>query len=949
MLWVFRTAALSAESVTPVRSFRSFDKRTWNGLPQSTPLDLWQDESGLLWIATLDGLATFDGSDIERIAASGAAPASGAVYSLERRRKGGLYAGATRGVHVFDGRAWTLLPTHSSVLSVAEDRSGALWIVDEEGKVWRNLRPDSGSPWDLQGDPRIPAFAVTVSADESSVWIGGKSGVARVAGGAIEPSESSPRNVSALLALPSGECWAGTDDGNLFFRKAGAAAWTSVAPFGWTGGRIRCLAQDRRGRIWAGGNEGRVAFGRDAGPWEQWGPENGLKPATVNSILADREGSIWFGFNGSGLQQWLGEAWTHRNHWSRDDASGGRIPVFGIAPASGGFLAAAVNHGIWKWDGQQMQELGKAEGLTEDVICAAEPAPGVIWAGARTGIFESRSGGRFRKPFDLPTGFVTSFSRSPAGGWFATTSSAGILHLEVGAWTPAADLNRQLPGQNVRTIAWLRNGDLAVGTMHGLAMFHGGVRQPGAEGAGISPESVSSLLELDGGELWAGGTGGIAIRKDGRWSKGEPARGFPADTVYSLARSSDGTVWEGSGAGVGRYARGKWTFYDASNGLIEEECNSGGLWIAPDGSVYVGTMASLARFDPSISVLDPPPLRCVWKDATAAAARGVVRLPDGTRRVRLTWTAPWLTPEPVEYRVRIARLGPEWLPAQSDNEFALENLPEGRFDVEVAARLAGSAGGDWTEAIRASFFAEPFWWETRPAKVAGAVILALLVLAVVRLRTRQLARRAAWLKEEVARQTAELRESHRELQEAHRALEELARRDALTGLYNRRMADERLEEVFKSQMRTRAPVSVMLVDVDNLKTINDLGGHDVGDSVLKSVAGACREVFRASDLLVRYGGDEFLVLLPETGEDEAAICADRLIAELAELPPFRLANEFTRLQISGGIATAPASEEETPAQLIERADRALYAAKRAGRNRIVPFSAINESEMAAPG
>ncbi len=163
------------------------------------------------------------------------------------------------------------------------------------------------------------------------------------------------------------------------------------------------------------------------------------------------------------------------------------------------------------------------------------------------------------------------------------------------------------------------------------------------------------------------------------------------------------------------------------------------------------------------------------------------------------------------------------------------------------------------------------------------------------------------------------------------------------------MADERLEEVFKSQSRTRAPISVMLVDVDNLKSINDLGGHDVGDSVLKSVAGACREVFRASDLLVRYGGDEFLVLLPETGEDEAAICAERLVAELAELPPIRLANEFTRLQISGGIATAPASEEGTPAQLIERADRALYAAKRAGRNRIVPFSAIDESELAAPG
>ena len=428
--------------------------------------------------------------------------------------------------------------------------------------------------------------------------------------------------------------------------------------------------------------------------------------------------------------------------------------------------------------------------------------------------------------------------------------------------------------------------------MHGLAIFHRGVRQPRIEGAGTTPESVSSILELDGAEVWVGGTGGIAILKDGRWKKGGRAEGFPADTVYSLVRSPDGTVWEGSGAGVGRYARGKWTFYDASNGLIEDECNAGGLWIAPDRSVYVGTMASLARFDPSIPALEPPPLHCFWKDAPAKGADGVARLPDGTRRIRLTWRAPWLIPQPVEYRVRIARLGRDWLPAQRDNKFALENLPEGRFDIEVAARLAGLTAGEWTQPIRASFFVEPYWWETRPAKVVGALLLALLVLTLVRARTRQLARRAAWLKDEVARQTAELRESHLELQEAHRALEELARRDALTGLYNRRMADERLDEIFASRRRNRAPVSVMLVDVDNLKVINDLGGHDLGDSVLKSIACACRKVFRASDLLVRYGGDEFLILLPGTGEEDAAICAERLIAELAELPPIRLAERL---------------------------------------------------------
>ncbi len=943
-----RTTALSAESVASVRSFRSFDKRSAAGLPQSSPLALLQEDSGLLWIATLDGVATFDGNAIERIPPGAGAPAHGAVYSLAHRRSGGLFAGGTRGVHEFDGRRWTILPTQSSVYSMAEDGAGALWIVDSQGKVWRNLRPDSGSTWEAMTDPRVPDPAVAVSAAGSAVWIGGEDGVTRLDNGVIEPgAEASPRNASAVLAADSGECWAGTDDGRFFVRKNGSAAWAAIPPFGWTGGRVRWLARDRRGRIWAAGADGHVALGSDAGPWQQWGPENGLKPATVTTVLADREGSVWFGFNGGGLQQWLGEAWTHRNRASHEEAFSSRIPIFGIAPASGGgFLAAAVSHGLWYWNGGAMRTFGRSDGLTEDVVSVVAPGPGVFWAGARVGIFESRAGGKFRKIFDLPTGFVTSMARSPDGVWFATTSSAGIFRLEDGAWTPAADLNRQLPEQNVRTLAWLPDGDLWVGTMRGLEMFHDGQgRAVGTEGAGIVPESVSSILPVGGREIWVGGTGGIAIWSDGRWRKGTRAEGFPTDTVYSLAKSSDGSIWEGSGAGVGHCVRGSWSFYDASNGLIEDECNSGGLWIAPDGAVFVGTMGSLARFDPSIPALEPPPLHCFWKDEREASG-GITRLPDGTKNVRVAWSAPWLLPEPVEYRIRVDRNGRGWEPPQTKNEYVIESLPEGRVDLEVSARVRGSRA-DWTEPIRASFFVEPYWWETNPAKVGGALLLLLVVAGLVRLRTRQLADRAAWLDAEVARQTAELRESHLELQEAHRALEELARRDALTGLYNRRMADERLLEVFASQSRTQAPVSVMLVDVDNLKIINDLGGHDIGDVVLKSVADACRKVFRASDLLVRYGGDEFLIVLPEADEAEAAMCADRLIGELAELPPFRLAQEFARLQISGGIATALPDENVPPAGLIERADRALYAAKRAGRNRIVPFSSAAGEGLAA--
>ena len=234
LLW---TAAVSAEPVTWVRSFRSFDRRT-TGLPQSTPLALLQEESGLLWIATLDGVATFDGTLIERLAPSTDAPSHGAVYSLARRRNGGLYAGGTRGVHVFDGSRWKLLPTESSVYSIAEDGAGAIWVVDSQGKVWRNERPDSSRQWEAMSGPRIPDPAVAVSSGGTTVWIGGATGVSRAFGGKIASDGDSPRNVSALLAVDSGECWVGTGDGKLYARNR-SGSWVAAPLSGWTGGRIR--------------------------------------------------------------------------------------------------------------------------------------------------------------------------------------------------------------------------------------------------------------------------------------------------------------------------------------------------------------------------------------------------------------------------------------------------------------------------------------------------------------------------------------------------------------------------------------------------------------------------------------------------------------------------------------------------------------------------------------
>ena len=155
--------------------------------------------------------------------------------------------------------------------------------------------------------------------------------------------------------------------------------------------------------------------------------------------------------------------------------------------------------------------------------------------------------------------------------------------------------------------------------------------------------------------------------------------------------------------------------------------------------------------------------------------------------------------------------------------------------------------------------------------------------------------------------------------------------DALTGLLNRRAFLERLDQEHERSRRYPQPLSVLLLDVDRLKAINDRGGHAAGDSALRAIGDAIRGGLRATDIGCRFGGDEFAVMAPEADEAAARVLAERIrsLAEGMRLPG------GLRATVSLGVACAGPGEGWTPPGIVERADRALYEAKRAGRNRVV--------------
>ncbi len=163
----------------------------------------------------------------------------------------------------------------------------------------------------------------------------------------------------------------------------------------------------------------------------------------------------------------------------------------------------------------------------------------------------------------------------------------------------------------------------------------------------------------------------------------------------------------------------------------------------------------------------------------------------------------------------------------------------------------------------------------------------------------------------------------------HRRLLDQAILDPLTGVFNRRHMERCLSDAIERQRRSSAPTSLLLIDVDRFKSINDRFGHAAGDSVLKEIVSLVAKRSRKLDLLFRIGGEEFMLLLPDTQEPAAAVVAEQLRASVAELPP------LDGLQVTVSIGISELRPGESRDSWMKHADDALYAAKKAGRNRVV--------------
>lgn len=219
-------------------------------------------------------------------------------------------------------------------------------------------------------------------------------------------------------------------------------------------------------------------------------------------------------------------------------------------------------------------------------------------------------------------------------------------------------------------------------------------------------------------------------------------------------------------------------------------------------------------------------------------------------------------------------------------------------------------------------------WFASQGPIASAIAAGLIVIvgaAIVAYAWRL--RRARLREEELVRL---VRERTEQLEEANRRLEELSFVDGLTDIANRRQFEQMLDLEWRRAVRSSAPLSLIIADIDNFKLFNDTHGHQAGDQCLREVATLLDSIVqRAGDQVARYGGEEFATLLPETDADGAVSIAERMRKAVEALE-----TDGGRVTVSFGVATVVASDQIRQSALVAAADAALYEAKRAGRNAV---------------
>ena len=954
-------------------SFRSYGIQ--DGLGNLAVLALHQDRTGFLWAGTEDGLYRYDGQAFQMFGTAEGLPSS---YITDLAEGGGrLWVGT------FDGLAVQEKGGFRPVQSGLPPETVQDLCVDPEGRILAAMpsgiyrqREGGADLFDLlPGWPGGQATAVGVG--EGRVWAASFDGrtakVFACTEGAWRPVEGASgfgaERFDAVVQDGRGTTWA-RDAHRVWTLRPGGNAFEEVSPAPPPISARALLRVNADGSLLVPTDEGLWTYAQ--GAWTALDARAGLASVRTRDALKDREGSLWVG--GQGLDRLLG-----RGLWRAYSAVDG-LPdnvVWTIFRGRDGTLYCGTDRGLAKSGPAGWEPIPATAGFV--VRTAVEAADGSFYLGslpARVLHWNPKTG-RVDAVYGTEAGLhgkrLFRLLMDGGGSLWASTEDAGLYRADARAARlrfERVDLPGGTPDEYTNGLTMGSSGRIYVSGAKGLAVLDHGAWRRYTKADGLKSSFIAYALELKDGEVLVGyfESSGLSRMKpspDGRLEAEAPSpldQSLDREKVYMLGEDGQGRPWVGTGRGVFVYERGALQHFGLRDGLVSEDIDNMAYLADPGGDVWVGTSGGLARFDAKAYQGAPQPpvtvfLACGF-DGQAVDPGASPSIPHSRNTLEARFAGLSLIAErALQYEIRLDGLESDWHLSDS-REARYPALGPGAYTLQVRSRILP---GEWGPMAAFAFVVQPAWWQTWWFRGLMFLAAAGLVLALIRWRLAALKRHNQELEALVHQRTLEL-------EGANEALRTQSLTDSLTGLKNRRylgvcMPEDvaqvrRVHRALKANQRERVHDNVdlafVMVDLDHFKEVNDTYGHAAGDHVLQQVAVILQGATRDTDTVVRWGGEEFLVVARNAARRDAVVLVERIRSRVAA-HTFDLGDGTTlHRTCSIGFALMPflCAEPEYLSweDVVDVADHCLYTAKRSGRDGwvgVLPEREVTAEELGA--
>lgn len=930
------------------------------GLNSLTINCLLQDHTGVVWVCTENGLYEFDGSSYTRLGAERGLQDS-YIQSIHEDADHELWVGTSSGLYHGDGHHFTQIGQEAGGLTggsgqqITSTVSGHVLAVSHH-HIFELTRAGS-------------------NAAPNATW--------KVAPFSLQPwldAHPDQATIHSIFASRDGSVWAGCGDAVCQFSAAGVNVWgpaDGVVPDTWA-----WFLEDSTGRLWARGYHHILALGPQAasfvnqdipstsvtfstpllpmvedaqhriltrtdrglaiwnqGHWQTLGAVNGLDVPGILALMVDRDGTLWLGTYGKGVERWMGSG--NWETWATGQGLDGNL-VWSLVRDHRGTIWAATEHGIVTFDraGKRFVPWQPNASVPRGQVISVREAPDrSLWFSSSAGdlIRYSPDHGGLRN-WTMPAGLRWIWANTSDQLWGMTDK--GLYRFDTASNEIAKVQDPAVQDQAFFDVCEDSGHGLWFASNTGIVHFSNGLWNRVAVRGNVATDRFGSVACAADGTLWLGGasTGVEHLRVQGDVAspaEPQPPAGFKFIEPMFLHLDRRGWLWIGSGSGVYVYNGARWRHLTKNDGLVWNDCNEGSFLEDDDGSIWIGTSNGLSHLLHPEAIYQQQPLRVIVTSATL----GNNPIPLGSS-LSLPWTKEPLRVQvvssPLEdqpstvYRYRLVGLEQDWNTTRS-HDLRYSSLPDGKFRLEIYAEDTESDVR--SPLVVLSFVMRPSWWNSLPFQIGLTSALLLFAFAAIRWRESGLVASKARLQAVVRERTEQLELEKQQLTEAREALRELASRDPLTGLLNRRAIYDVLSREMARVSREGSTLTAVMIDLDHFKEINDTHGHIVGDEVLREIGRRLIDSVRSYDTVSRYGGEEFLLLMPDA---DASMSQARLFRVHSAIcsAPVRFPGGQVSLTCSFGVSVLLSDQSLSVEQFLDRADRALYEAKRTGRNRI---------------